>query len=379
MTRDCARRPRGEWLPRDSGEAMRVLIAAGGTGGHIYPGIAVANEILRREPQSEIRFVGTARGLENKLVPRAGFELSIIDSAGLKNVGLAARLRGLMILPKSLVEARRLVASFRPDVVIGAGGYVSGPVLLAAALMRRPTMVMESNALPGWTNRRLARFVDKAAVSFTEALPYFRGKGVVTGNPVRREFFDIPARQRDPHEFSVLIFGGSQGARAINNAMIEALPLLEDLKKRLRITHQTGEADFDNVAAAYRAEGWEQANVTKYVDNMVSAFAEVDLVICRAGATTTAELIAAGKASVMIPFPLAADDHQRKNAEALQAAGGTRMIVQADLTGERLASEIKTLASQPEVVTAMEHSSRSLARGDAARAVVDLIEEMIRK
>jgi UDP-N-acetylglucosamine--N-acetylmuramyl-(pentapeptide) pyrophosphoryl-undecaprenol N-acetylglucosamine transferase len=358
---------------------MRVLIAAGGTGGHIYPGIAVANEILRRDPQSEIKFVGTARGLENKLVPRAGFELSIIDSAGLKNVGFAARLRGLLILPKSFTEARRVIAGFRPDIVIGAGGYVSGPVLLSAALMPMPTMVMESNALPGWTNRRLARFVNRAAVSFEESLPYFRGKGVVTGNPVRREFFEIPARQRDLNEFSILIFGGSQGARAINNAMVAALPLLEEWKKRFRITHQTGEADFENVNAAYQAAGWNHASVTKYVDNMVNAFAEVDLVICRAGATTTAELIAAGKASVMIPFPLAADDHQRKNAEALQAAGGTKMILQADLSGERLATEIKNLAAQPELITEMEQSSRSLARGDAAAAVVNLIEELIKK
>ncbi len=358
---------------------MRVLIAAGGTGGHIYPGIAVANEILRREPDSEIGFVGTARGLENKLVPGAGFELSIIDSAGLKNVGLVARLRGLITLPKSLAAAGRLISSFHPDIVIGAGGYVSGPVLLTAALMRLPTLVMESNALPGFTNRRLARFVDRAAVSFEEALPYFRGKGVVTGNPVRREFFEIPTRQREPNQFSILLFGGSQGARAINDAMIAALPLLEDLRTQLRITHQTGEADFDKVDAGYRAAGWADTNVTKYVENMVNEFATVDLVICRAGATTTAELIAAGKASLMIPFPLAADDHQRKNAEALQAAGGTRMILQNDLSGERLATEIKTLANQPELITAMEQSSRSLARGDAAVAVVDLIENLVKK
>lgn len=358
---------------------MRVLIAAGGTGGHIYPGIAVANEILRRDPESEIGFVGTTKGLENKLVPAAGFELSIIDSAGLKNVGLAARLRGLITLPKSLAEAGRLISSFHPEIVIGAGGYVSGPVLLTAALMRLPTLVMESNALPGFTNRRLALFVDKAAVSFEEALPYFRGKGVVTGNPVRREFFEIPTRERDPNQFSILLFGGSQGARAINDAMIAALPNLEELRTRLHIMHQTGEADFDKVSSAYRDAGWENANVAKYVDNMVNAFANVDLVICRAGATTTAELIAAGKASVMIPFPLAADDHQRKNAEALQRAGGTRMILQSDLSGERLATEIKTLVSQPEMITAMETSSRSLARGDAAAAVVDLIEELVKK
>jgi UDP-N-acetylglucosamine--N-acetylmuramyl-(pentapeptide) pyrophosphoryl-undecaprenol N-acetylglucosamine transferase len=359
---------------------MRVMIAAGGTGGHIYPGIAVANEILRRHPGSEIRFVGTARGLESKLVPKAGFELSFIESAGLKNVGLAARIRGLMILPRSLRKARRMLKEFRPDVVIGAGGYVSGPVLLTAALMRLPTLVMDSNALPGWTNRRLARFVDKAAVSFDEALAYFPRQGVVTGNPVRREFFEIPDRNRDPEQFSVLVFGGSQGARAINEGMIAALPHLEGLQSMLRITHQTGEADFEKVRDAYRNAGWgEQVSVTKYIDDMVSVFASVDLVVCRAGATTTAELIAAGKAALMIPFPLAADDHQRKNAEALESGAAAKMILQKDLTGERLAREIESLVREPERITAMEKASRKLARGNAAAAVVDLIDELVEK
>jgi UDP-N-acetylglucosamine--N-acetylmuramyl-(pentapeptide) pyrophosphoryl-undecaprenol N-acetylglucosamine transferase len=356
---------------------MRVMIAAGGTGGHIYPGIAVAKEIMRREPDSAIRFVGTARGLENKLVPQAGFELSLIDSAGLKNVGALARARGLIVLPKSFLAARRLIKDFRPEVVIGAGGYVSGPVVLTAALLKLPTLVMESNALPGWTNRVLARFVDKAAVSFEAALPFFRGKALVTGNPVRREFFEIPNRTREPGEFSVLVFGGSQGAHAINEAMIAALPALESLKDMLKITHQTGEADFEKVKAGYVDSGWgERADTRKYIDNMVAVFAEADLVVCRAGATTTAELIAAGKASVMIPFPLAADDHQRKNAEALALAGAGKMILQTDLSGARLAEELTTLAREPERITAMEQAARKLARGDAAAAVVDMIEKL---
>jgi len=226
----------------------------------------------------------------------------------------------------------------------------------------------------------LARFVNKAAVSFEAALPFFRGKAVVTGNPVRREFFEIPKRERQPGEFSVLVFGGSQGAHAINGAMVAALPSLEVLKDGLRITHQTGEADFAEVSAAYANAGWgERGEVTKYIDNMVAAFANVDLVICRAGATTTAELIAAGKASVMIPFPLAADDHQRKNAEALEAAGAGRMILQQDLTGERLAQEIVMLANRPEKISAMEEAARKLSRGDAAAAVVDLVEKLVRK
>jgi len=200
----------------------------------------VAKEVMRRDPASVVKFVGTARGLETRLVPNAGFELLIIESAGLKNVSLMARLRGLLLLPKSIFAARRLIREFHPDIVVGAGGYVSGPVLLAASLMRRPTMVMDSNALPGWTNRMLARWIDKAAVSFAEALPFFRGKGVLTGNPVRSEFFEIPARQRDGAHISLLVFGGSQGARAINEAMIAALPGLGSQRQSLRVTHQTG-------------------------------------------------------------------------------------------------------------------------------------------
>ncbi|HJZ79250.1 MAG TPA: glycosyltransferase, partial [Pyrinomonadaceae bacterium] len=222
---------------------MRVLIAAGGTGGHIYPGIAVANEVNRRDSASVVRFVGTARGLENRLVPQAGFELSIIESAGLKNVSLVAKVRGLLLLPKSFLAARALIREFRPEVVVGAGGYVSGPVLLTASIMGVPTLVMDSNALPGFTNRRLARFVDKATVSFREALPYFRGKGVLTGNPVRSEFFEIPAKERDARRLDLLIFGGSQGARAINDAVIAALPGLAAEKEMLWLTHQTGEAE----------------------------------------------------------------------------------------------------------------------------------------
>jgi UDP-N-acetylglucosamine--N-acetylmuramyl-(pentapeptide) pyrophosphoryl-undecaprenol N-acetylglucosamine transferase len=358
---------------------MRVLIAAGGTGGHIYPGIAVAKEVMRRSPQSEVRFVGTAKGLETRLVPQAGFELSLIESAGLKNVSVAARLRGLLVLPKSFFAARRLIREFRPDVVVGAGGYVSGPVLLTAALARVPTLVMESNALPGFTNRKLARFVKRAAVTFEAALPYFRGKGVVTGNPVRREFFDIRRKARDATRFSVLVFGGSQGARAINEAMVAALPHLDAERNVLSIKHQTGEADYEKIRAGYMDEGWgEQADVRPYIDDMVAEFAAADLIICRAGATTTAELVAAGKAAIMIPFPQAADDHQRKNAEALQEAGAARMILQRELTGERLAAEIAKLVQSPDELTRMEEAGRKLARGDAAAATVDLMEELVK-
>jgi len=357
---------------------MRVLIAAGGTGGHIYPGVAVAKELMRRDASSVVRFVGTARGLETRLVPKAGFELSLIESAGLKNVGAAGKLKGLLVLPKSFLAARRLIKEFRPDVVVGVGGYVSGPVLLTAALMRVPTLVLEPNALPGFTNRRLARFVDAAGVTFDETLKFFRGKGVVIGNPVRREFFEITRKQRDPSRFSLLVFGGSQGARAINDAVVAALPRLEGHRDALRIVHQTGESEFEKVRDGYEAAGWsERAEVLKYIDDMVARFAASDLVVCRAGATTTAELVAAGKASLMIPFPFAADDHQRRNAEALERAGASRMVLQQDATGERLAREIAALIEDHDRVTRMEEAARKLARGDAAVAAVDLMEKLV--
>jgi UDP-N-acetylglucosamine--N-acetylmuramyl-(pentapeptide) pyrophosphoryl-undecaprenol N-acetylglucosamine transferase len=359
---------------------MRVLIAAGGTGGHIYPGIAVAQELMRRDANSQVRFVGTSRGLESRLVPQAGFELSLIESSGLKNVSSIARMRGILVLPRSFSSAWAVIRGFKPDVVVGAGGYVSGPVVMMAALMCRPTLVMDSNALPGWTNRRLARFVDKAAVSFDQALPFFRGKGVVTGNPVRREFFEILPKQRDPERFSLLVFGGSQGARAINEAMVAALPWLKAAPVSWRIKHQTGPADFERTKAAYESAGWneEAAYVSSYIDNMVADFSDADLVICRAGATTTAELIAAGKASVMVPFPLAADDHQRRNAEALETSGAARMILQKDLSGERIAKEIIELGQHPGLIDAMEVAIRKLQRGDAAVAVANIIEKMAR-
>src|SRR2546423_114442 len=353
---------------------MRVLIAAGGTGGHIYPGIAVAKEIMRRDGTSVVRFGGTARGLENRLVPEAGFELSVIESAGLVNMGALQRLRGLLILPKSFLDARRVIKAFAPDVVVGAGGYVSGPVLMTASLMRLPTLLMESNAVPGFTNRRLAKFVDGAAVSFAAALPYFPGKGVVTGNPVRREFFDIEPKQRDPRCVSVVLFGGSQGSRAINETMIAALPHLDSHRERLNVTHQTGPADFAKVRDAYAEQGWTEANVREYIDDMMNAFAANDLIVSRAGATTSAELMAAGKAAIMVPLP--GQLEQRRNAEAMQSAGGARIILQDELTGERLAKEVVSLIDSPEKISEMETASRKSARADAAAATVELIEKI---
>ena len=356
---------------------MRVLIAAGGTGGHIYPGLAVAKEIMRRDPSSVVRFVGTARGLENRLVPQAGFELSLIESAGLVNMGLVQRLRGLLILPKSFFAARRIIKTFAPDAVVGVGGYVSGPVVMTASLMRVPTVLVEPNAVPGFTNRRLAGFVDAAALSFEATLPYFSGKGVVTGNPVRREFFEIEPKQRDPKRLSLLLFGGSQGSRAINDAMIAALPHLAKHRERLHITHQTGPADLSRVRNAYEGVGWHGADVREYIDEMMTAFSANDLIISRAGATTSAELMAAGKAAIMIPLP--GQLEQTRNAEALKTAGAARIIHQNELSGERLAQEIISLLDSAEEITRMELAARNMARRDAAAAAVDVVEQVVAK
>lgn len=356
---------------------MKVLIAAGGTGGHIYPGIAVAKEIMRRDASSEVLFVGTSRGLEKRIVPENGFQLSLITSVGLKSVGVIGKIKGLGVLPISFIESAKLLREFKPDVAVGAGGYVSGPVLLIASLMKYPTLVMDSNALPGFTNRKLARFIDKAALTFDEALPFFGDKGVVTGNPVRKEFFDVPRKERG-ETTSILVFGGSQGARAINNAMMNALPLLESRSEKLRIVHQTGEADFEKTREMYNRSRIEDHDVRPFISDMFVEFGNADVVVCRAGATTCAELGAAGKASIMIPLPTAADDHQRKNAEAFERAGASRMLIQADLNGESLSATIIELIDNSAAIGEMENASAKLGRKDAAEATVNLIESLMK-
>jgi UDP-N-acetylglucosamine--N-acetylmuramyl-(pentapeptide) pyrophosphoryl-undecaprenol N-acetylglucosamine transferase len=349
---------------------LSIIIAGGGTGGHIYPGIAIAQEFKRRNAQSEILFVGTARGLETRIVPREGFRLELIEAAALKGVSLLRQIRSLALLPRSFLKVRSLIKSFKPDVVIGVGGYSSGPVVLVASLMGLPTMIAEQNALPGFTNRVLARFVRAAAVSFEQARAFFGEKAEVTGNPVRAEFFDLPQKETGAR-VHILITGGSQGASAINEAMIAALPLLAVEGERLSLTHQTGEADYARVCEAYAQSGLK-AEVKPFIERMEEELARADLVVSRAGATTVAELAAAGKPALMIPFPYAADDHQRKNAEAFERAGAGRMLLQAELTGERLAQELLQLISDPQRLSQMAKASRKLAHREAAARVVDL-------
>jgi UDP-N-acetylglucosamine--N-acetylmuramyl-(pentapeptide) pyrophosphoryl-undecaprenol N-acetylglucosamine transferase len=356
-------------------DRLRVVIAGGGTGGHLYPGIAVARELLLRRPGSDISFAGTAKGIEWLVVPREGFMLDVLRSGGLKGKSLAVRLRGAALLPFSLLDAWRIISKRRPHLVIGVGGYSSGPVVLIAALRGVPTMLLEQNAVPGLTNRLLARVVDLAAVTFESTTGFFAGKAFVSGNPVRPEFVgNQQPRDTGAHEHAtgvgVLVFGGSQGAHAINMAMVEAAPELAGRGAALRLTHQTGERDVEMVRRAYREAGL-QADVEPFLYDMGRRLGEADLIVCRAGATTLAEITAAGKPSILIPLPTATDDHQRKNAEALASSGAAEMMLQSEVTGPALASRILALAGDVAARARIAAAARVLARPDAARIIVE--------
>ena len=356
-----------------------MLIAAGGTGGHIFPGVAVAREMLSRHPGGDVLFVGTARGLENTIVPREGFKLELIEAAALKNVPLTKRSMSLVRLPKGFIDALRILRRFKPGVVVGVGGYASGPTVLMAAVMRIPTIVIEPNALPGFTNRMLSRYVRAAAVAFEETLSYFGGRGVVTGNPVRSDFTTLPKKQRTG-TLRLLLFGGSQGSRVLNNAMKDALPALKEavVGGRLEIVHQTGPHDIESIRKAYEDAGIN-ADVRPFITEMVDAFGAADLLLCRARATTAAEVAAAGKAAIFVPFAQAADDHQRRNAEAFASAGAGTMILESELSGSRIASEIEKFIADPSRIDSMEEASRRLSRADAAARIVDMAEKLARK
>ncbi len=365
-----------------------MLIAGGGTGGHLYPGIAVARELLARVPDATVTFVGTASGIEARVIPREGFRLEVIRSAGLKGKSVASLAQGVGLLPLSAIDAWQVLTRRKPSVVIGVGGYSSGPVVALARLRGLPTLLMEQNAMPGLTNRLLAKVTTAAAVTYAESIPYFGDKAFIAGNPVRHEFFEPAvaetwARQEEaygqhaspPGAARVLVFGGSQGAHAINMAMVEAAPRLAAAAPRLSITHQTGERDLEMVRDGYSRAGLE-ARVEPFLFAMDREMKAADVVVCRAGATTLAELMAAGRASLLIPLPTATDDHQRKNADALVRQGAARMVEQRELTGERLARELLALATDERQRTAIGTRARGLARPHAARLIVDKVLEL---
>ena len=357
---------------------LRVLIVGGGTGGHVIPALAIADQ-LKKEFGAEIRFVGTSRGIETRLVPEAGYPLELIQVGALKNVTLATRAKTLLALPRAVFYCLGLIRRFRPDVVIGVGGYASGPGMMAAILARVPSLAFEPNVVPGFANRVVAKFVTAAAVHFQESARYFRN-AQVTGVPVREDFFKIPPHNGDggpellisgAATASLLVFGGSQGARVINQVMPAAVRLLRAHLPPVTIVHQTGERDFDQTQAAYYEAG-VTAKVVKFIPAMAKAFAAADVLVCRSGASTVAEVAAAGRPAVFIPFPRAADDHQTRNAEAFVKRNAGILLPEAELTPERLAEILSALLADRKALAAMAASGKSLAHPDAAREISNL-------
>jgi UDP-N-acetylglucosamine--N-acetylmuramyl-(pentapeptide) pyrophosphoryl-undecaprenol N-acetylglucosamine transferase len=352
---------------------MRAILAGGGTGGHVIPALAIAHE-LKKSYGAEVLFIGTARGIENRLVPAAGYPLQLVRVGALKNVSLMTRAKTAFDLPRAVWSAGRMLNEFAPDVVIGVGGYASGPAMLAAVVKHIPTLAFEPNVVPGFANRVVARFVSGAAVHFEETAKYFR-HAEVTGVPVRQAFFEIPALEINKKRAgtpTVLVFGGSQGAHAINEAMIRCLPELLRQAPGIHIIHQTGERDYNDALAAYQSlitTAGESAEVFKFIEDMPAAFARADLVVCRSGASTVAEITAAGKPAIFVPFPRAADDHQRVNAEALARSGAAVVVEESKLEGVWLAETIAALLGDSSRLVRMSEAARELAHPNAARDI----------
>src|SRR5208283_5095568 len=366
---------------------MRIIIAGGGTGGHVIPALAIAQQ-LKKQFAAEVLFIGTARGIETRLVPQAGFPLELIQVGALKNVSLMTRAKTMFDLPRALWTAGRIISDFRPDVVIGVGGYASGPAMLAAIRRRIPTLAFEPNVVPGFANRMVARFVSAAAVHFEETREYFRN-AKVTGVPVREAFFHIAPKQSAPNAPdgmpTLLVFGGSQGAHAINQAMIESLPGLRQKIPAIHIIHQTGLHDFDSVLAAYQQLGITKTGETpvaifgevhKFIDDMPAIFARADLLVCRSGASTVGEITAAGKPAIFVPFPRAADDHQNVNARALERAGAAVVVEESNLEAAYLVETIVSLLSDPARLRSMSAAAKSLAHPNAVQEIAEMVKSL---
>jgi UDP-N-acetylglucosamine--N-acetylmuramyl-(pentapeptide) pyrophosphoryl-undecaprenol N-acetylglucosamine transferase len=364
---------------------LRIAVAGGGTGGHLFPGIAIAQEFMTRNPQNEIIFISTGNPLEQRILSKMNFELARITVEGLKGRGLWNQLKALFKLPKGIFEALRILGRFKPHLIVGLGSYSAGPVVLAGRLRGINLVLHEQNLLPGITNRLLARFADRIFVSFEESKSRFASRSKsrfafrkiqFTGNPVRQDFLndsgfkkteDAPDPGQSP--FTVLIVGGSQGAHRINETMAEALGQL-DRKDGVFFIHQTGKQDEDMVKAAYHRHG-VPSMVQPFFDDMAQLYRKADLIICRAGATTVAEITALGKASIFIPFPFAADDHQTLNAGSLSRTGAAEMILEKDLSAKVLVEKIEHYAAHPESLANMAQKARAFGNPDAAADIVD--------
>jgi UDP-N-acetylglucosamine--N-acetylmuramyl-(pentapeptide) pyrophosphoryl-undecaprenol N-acetylglucosamine transferase len=355
---------------------VKLLVAGGGTGGHVFPAVAVAKEWLKREEGREVVIVGTARGFEARLVPAAGLPFETLRVRGLKGIGGSRFLRNLAVLPLGLWDALGVLRRHRFAAALGVGGYASGPMMLAAILRGVPSVLFEPNVQPGFTNGVLGRLARRVAVAHEETARRWPKKAVVTGCPVRAEFFQATERSFEP-PLRVFITGGSQGSRLINGAMTGALDHLAARKSELSVVHQTGERDFDLVRMGYERRGFA-ADVRPFFDDMAARFAQADLIVCRSGAITVAEIAAAGRAAIFIPFGAATDSHQLRNAQAMERAGAGRVVLETELTPDRLATEILQFAGRPRQLAEMGKRARSLARPRATAAIVDLIEEVAR-
>lgn len=354
---------------------MKLLVAGGGTGGHVFPAIAVAEEWLRRGGMREVVFVGTQRGMETKLVPQAGLPLELVRSAGLKGMGGAKLLRNAAMLLPAIWDAAAIVRRHHLAAVFGMGGYAAGPTMLAAVWQSLPTVIFEPNAEPGFTNRVLADMVTRVATAYQEPAERWGQKALVTGCPVRERFFSSPTRRPSP-PYHLLITGGSQGSLLINRTVMAALDLLAARKHELSIVHQTGERDYNVVRLAYARHEFP-AEVVPFLSDMAERFAQADLIVCRSGAITAAETTAAGRAAIFIPFAAATDRHQLRNAEALVRAGAARLIEERELTPARLAGEIFSLLDEPERIVELAARARRLGKPRAAAEIVNLIEQAI--
>ena len=352
---------------------MKLLIAGGGTGGHVFPAIAIAREWLSRGKERDVVLVGTQRGIEMKLVPQAGLPLETLRAAGLKGKGGLTLVKNFATLAPGMLDAFASLRRHRPVAAFGVGGYAAGPMLLATWMRGVPNVIFEPNAEPGFTNKVLVKLSKRIATGYDITARALGDKASVTGNPVRAEFFAIqPRKPKKP--FRLLITGGSQGALPINRAFVDAMDMLAARKDELSVVHQTGERDYNAVRTAYARREFN-AEVVPFLGNMAERFAWADLIVCRAGAITAAEIAAAGRAAIFIPFGRATDSHQLRNAQEMVKANAGRLIAEPELTAARLSREIFALLDQPQEIEQLSLRARTLGKPNAVRDIVDLVEK----
>jgi UDP-N-acetylglucosamine--N-acetylmuramyl-(pentapeptide) pyrophosphoryl-undecaprenol N-acetylglucosamine transferase len=364
---------------------MRVIIAGGGTGGHLFPGLAVAEEFKNRDDSTEVIFVGTEYGIESRVVPREGYPIKFLKAEGLVGVSTVKKVKAIVTMFFSIADSYKIIKTLNPDIVIGVGGYVSGAAMLTAYLMSIPTMILEQNSIPGLTNKILGRFVRAVCITYQESISFFpKAKTYLTGNPVRMQILkgDIESAYRlfslERGLFTIFIFGGSSGAKSINMAIVNALNNMYDLKDKIQFLHQTGIRDYENIRKSYRKTGFK-GTITPFIYQMGEAYAVADIVVSRAGATTLAELTALGKPAILIPYPYAAGQHQELNARKLLEMGAAKMIRDSELKGESLANSIREMYTNETMRAEMQRNSRSVGRPEACSKVVDIAMSLVKQ